>query len=159
ETGRCECRCCCDDLRRAGFGIGYRPGATARHEPGAAASHRARDEDARPPDRPGRVLTVFNRRDVEKFHRQFARPLRASGNPERVTAVAYGLYPSERARLASLPGVEVVAIPGDDVRPAIRRLKDLQGVISGWPEDTPAAYWDAGDVLFQGRLAGLWDEV
>ena len=23
EPGKCECRCCCDDLRRAGFGIGY----------------------------------------------------------------------------------------------------------------------------------------
>jgi hypothetical protein len=32
--GHCECQCLCDDLRRAGFGIGYLPGAEARHEPG-----------------------------------------------------------------------------------------------------------------------------
>jgi hypothetical protein len=159
--GRCECRCCCDDLRRAGFGIGYRPGASARHAPGLSSprSHRGGIGEARPPDRPGRVLTVFNRRDVRKFRRQFVGTLRASGNSEQVTAVAYGLYPSERAMLASLPGVEVVEHPDGDVRPSIRRLKDFQGVLSGWPEDTPAAYWDAGDVRFQGRLASLWDEV
>lgn len=25
EPGKCECRCCCDDLRESGFGIGYLP--------------------------------------------------------------------------------------------------------------------------------------
>ena len=30
---KCECLCCCDDLRRAGFGIGYLPAAQAWHRP------------------------------------------------------------------------------------------------------------------------------
>src|SRR5579864_388847 len=29
EPGKCECRCACDDLRRAGFGVGYLPEAKA----------------------------------------------------------------------------------------------------------------------------------
>src|SRR5262249_35246916 len=33
EPGKCECQCCCDDLRQAGFGIGYLRGAQARHLP------------------------------------------------------------------------------------------------------------------------------
>ena len=31
ESGRCECQCCCDDLRRGGFAVGYLPGAVASH--------------------------------------------------------------------------------------------------------------------------------
>ncbi len=43
--------------------------------------------------------------------------------------------------------------------PAMQRVRDFPRVIERWPEDTPVAYWDAGDVLFQGRLAPLWDLV
>src|SRR3712207_9120729 len=39
------------------------------------------------------------------------------------------------------------------------RVRDFPRVIERWPDDTPVAYWDAGDVLFQGRLAPLWDLV
>ncbi len=35
EPGKCECRCCCDDLRKSGFGIGYLPA-----RPGLASSRR-----------------------------------------------------------------------------------------------------------------------
>src|SRR5262249_44898028 len=31
EPGRCECRCCCDDLRYHGFGIAYAAGVRGRH--------------------------------------------------------------------------------------------------------------------------------
>jgi hypothetical protein len=31
RPGRCECQCCCDDLRRNGYGIDYLPAARARH--------------------------------------------------------------------------------------------------------------------------------
>ena len=40
-----------------------------------------------------------------------------------------------------------------------RRLRDFQSLLAAWPEDTPVAYWDAGDVLFQDQLAPLWDQV
>jgi hypothetical protein len=32
-------------------------------------------------------------------------------------------------------------------------------VIADWPGNTPVAYWDAGDVLFQSRIADLWELV
>ena len=57
------------------------------------------------------------------------------------------------------PGVTVIAIPHDGVCPALRRLRDFQCVVAEWPEDTPVAYWDAGDVLFQGPLEPLWHLV
>jgi hypothetical protein len=38
-------------------------------------------------------------------------------------------------------------------------LRDFPELITRWPEDTPLAYWDAGDILFQARLEPLWDLV
>jgi hypothetical protein len=170
EPGKCECRCCCDDLRRAGFGIGYLPGAVAWHRPSgpSGASHPVEQEGAKRPcrrgvvevtRRAGRVLAAFNRRDFRRFCRRFLATLRGSGNWEPVTAVAYGLMPSEQALLAAEPGVEVIALAEDGVCPALRRLRDFQDVIARWPDETPVAYWDAGDIQFQGRLESLWDLV
>jgi hypothetical protein len=167
EDDKCECLCCCEDLRRAGLGIGYLRGATAWHRPAAtgempsipdAVPEEARDP-AGPAVVPGRILAAFDRRDVLRFRRQFLSTLRASGNSGPVTAVAYGLHPSERQLLAAQTGVEVTAIPGNGVSPALRRLRDFQDVIARWPDDTPVAYWDAGDVLFQGTLVPLWELI
>ena len=47
----------------------------------------------------GRILAAFDRRDHVRFRTQFLRSLRASGNSETVWAFAYGLYPTELARL------------------------------------------------------------
>jgi hypothetical protein len=166
EPGKCECRCCCDDLRRAGFGIGYLRGAAAWHRPDASR------REARPADPwehqgqsaasasaiPARILTAFDRNHYDRFRRQFLRTLRAWGNREPLTAVAYGLRPSERSRLEAA-GVEVVAIPDNGVSPALRRVHDFQAVIARWPAETPVAFWDAGDVLFQGGLGPLWELV
>jgi hypothetical protein len=106
------------------------------------------------------VLTAFNRWHLPRFRRQFVPSFRAAGNGETVVAVTYGLYPSERRALEALPGVEVVVAPSNDdlVVPA-RRLRDFQGVVAALPEDTPVAYWDAGDVIFQARVAPVWDLV
>jgi hypothetical protein len=164
EPGRCECLCCGDDLRRDGWGIGYLPTARAWHRPGAASggwAGAAAEEDAvRPPAaaRPARILAAFDRGHYDRFRRQFLATLRARGNPEAVTAVAYGLYPGERARLEAM-GVEVVAVADRGIGPAAQRLRDFARVLERWPWDTPVAYWDAGDVLFQGRLAPLWELV
>jgi hypothetical protein len=179
EPGKCECLCCCEDLRQAGLAIGYLPGAIAWHRPaprgaiatphapGASATPEPRRPEARfpgedsspAPPRTSRVLAAFNRRDAQRFRRQFLKTLRAGGNHEPVTAVAYGLYPSERNLLAALPGVEVIAIADTHVSPALRRARDFQAAIARWPENTPVAYWDAGDVLFQSSLAPLWGLV
>jgi hypothetical protein len=169
EPDKCECRCCCDDLRRAGFGIGYLRGALAWH---MASPHR--DSDAKDLDRepcavpaaagggrshiPGRVLAAFDRRHFRLFRPRFMATLRRSGNSEQVTAVTYGLYPSEERILAQIWGVEVVPASHDG-HPAVLRLRDFQRVVARWPDETPVAYWDAGDVIFQDSLAPLWKLV
>src|SRR3954468_8470463 len=126
--GRCECRCCSDDLRRAGFGIGYLPAATARHEPGL----RRRDPTVAPPPgpthpvgrgQPPRVLTAFDRKHFGRFRGLFLETFRASGNRETVVAVTYGLYPSEIQTLRATPGVEVVNFPEDELVVPARRLR------------------------------------
>ncbi len=169
EQGKCECRCCCEDLRRAGLGIGYLRTALAWHRP---APHQHQVTTAPSHDRAigtvssqrsnglaPQIMAAFNRRDYDKFRRQFVRSLRATGNHEQVIAFAYGLYPSEQMRLASQTGVHVVGIPNNQVAPSLRRLHDFQSAIEHLPGDTPVAYWDAGDVIFQNSLAPLWDLV
>ncbi len=32
-------------------------------------------------------------------------------------------------------------------------------MVAAWSEETPVAYWDAGDILFQGQLEPLWNLV
>jgi hypothetical protein len=107
----------------------------------------------------GRILTAFDRRDHNRFRTQFLPTLRESGNHEHVWAFAYGLYPSERDRLAVQPGLTIVPIPHDGVCPALSRLRDFQHLLATWPEDTPVAYWDAGDIFFQARIDPMWDLV
>jgi hypothetical protein len=172
EDAKCECLCCCEDLRRAGLGIGYHPGAIAWHRPDRTANRPHERTSCRPgpehsPDAtPARVassltpriLSSFDRRDLGPFRRQFLPTLRAAGNQEPVSVVAYGLYPSER-RLVEASGVEVLARPTPDVTPAVLRLRDFQHFLARWPAETPVAFWDAGDILFQARLDPLWDLV
>jgi hypothetical protein len=171
EPGKCECRCCCEDLRRADYGIGYLPSARAWHRPDPTRSGHpsgcpVERVEASPSvavgpsaaDRPARILTAFDRGHCDRFRRQFLTSLRASGNHEAVTAVTYGLHPGDRARLEAA-GVEVVACRDPGIGPATQRVRDFPRVIARWPEDTPVAFWDAGDVLFQGSLAPLWDLV
>jgi hypothetical protein len=177
EPSKCECLCCCDDLRRAGHGIGYQPGAEAWHRPQLTAipatgaehhpvradmHHQAQPFQATPARAvstlPGRILAAFNRNHLRLFRKRFLRTLRNEGNFETVTAVTSGLYPSERRRLAAIAGVEVAIAPNDG-HPSRQRLRDFQQVLARWPADTPVAYWDAGDVVFQGRIAPLWDLV
>ena len=168
ERDKCECRCCCEDLRRAGLGIGYEASADAWHRPVAASSALRTAAKAQGccgmstgarrtrPGPPARILAAFDRTHLPHFRRMFLRSLRDSGNSEPVTAVAYGLAAHERDVLARTPGVEVVS-PRVDGHPAKLRLRDFQAVVERWPEETPVAYWDAGDVLFQDRLGPLWD--
>jgi len=169
EPEKCECQCCCDDLLRAGFGIGYLMEAKAWHRP--SVPHRVTCGPGLhlPPsptaptvpgraNLPGRILAAFDHRHLRLFRRRFLDTLCGSGNAEQVTAVGYGLYPSEQSLMARALGVEVVSAPHDG-HPAARRLRDFQGVVARWPEDTPVAYWDAGDVVFQGYLRPLWDLV
>ena len=163
EPGHCECACCVADLRRAGHSIGYHPRARAWHRKHSASPPGTDARAARPPAvdggpaPSGRVLAAFDRAHYWKFRRLFLRTLRESGNREAVTAVAYDLHPREYRDLAAIPGLEVLARASRGESPAARRIEDFQDAMAGWPDDTPAAYWDAGDVLFQGRLGPLWE--
>jgi hypothetical protein len=164
EPNKCECQCCCDDLRRLGVGIGYEPRAKARH-----LSSEDRMPSQAPQEQPpvsipspaveGRVLAAFDRCHLGLFRRQFLASLRSAGNKEQVTAVVYGLYPSERRAIAREPGIEALVMPAGRISPAKRRLRDFQAAIERFPPTTPVAYWDAGDVIFQSSLAPLWDTV
>ena len=168
EPGRCECLCCVDDLRAGGLGIDYLPGPLGRHLPELTAAARARGPATAPappcpapsaalPAGSPRVMTAFNREHFARFRRLFLTTFHASGNREQVSAVAYGLTPTEQRALARLPGVEALVLPNNGVNPAIRRLFDFQRVVAGLPPGTPVAHWDAGDVVFQGPLGPLWD--
>ena len=143
----------------------HRPGPAVKSDSQAPDPARQNDRSPQSPPavrrrpRPGRIFAAFDRRDQHRFRTQFLPTLRDSGNHEPVWAFAYGLFPSELARLEAQPGVTVVAVPHNGVCPALRRLRDFQRVVADWPEDTPVAYWDAGDILFQGQLGPLWDMV
>lgn len=170
EDQKCECRCCCDDLRSADWGIGYLQRARAWHRPLSVghsfpeprptadeAFKQVNRPAAAPVRRQGRILAAFDRRDQARFRTQFLTTLRESGNDEPVWAFAYGLTPTELERLTTQRGVTVLAFPADRVCPALRRLRDFPDVLCRWPADTPVAYWDAGDILFQDRLGPLWE--
>jgi hypothetical protein len=165
EPAKCECQCCCDDLRRLGMGIAYESRAIATHL--AGNGHQQSRSPSLQSDQgdsgaiaEGRILAAFDRHHFRLFRSRFLRSLRKSGNHELVTAVVYGLYPSERRALSREPRVEVVALPPPHkTSPARRRVWDFQPVIERFSAATPVAYWDAADVVFQASLQPLWELV
>jgi hypothetical protein len=160
---KCECQCCCDDLRRRHWGIDYCPTATAHHLPKDGIRGHTNDGAAAcctPVDKvPARVISAFNRRHLRLFCTRFLASLRATGNREQVIPLAIGLYPSERRRLVHEPGVIPVFRNENGQTVARRRLRDFIEITSALPPAMPVAYWDAGDVIFQSRLEPLWELV
>ena len=73
--------------------------------------------------------------------------------------MAYGLTSRELRSLQMEHRVAAVSLSANDVSPARRRMRDFQDAIKGLPPGTPVAYWDAGDVVFQNDLSGLWKLV
>ena len=172
EPGKCECRCCCDDLRRAGFGIGYLPMARAWHrslrhavdpriEPARAQSCRsspACESAAQTPNPGGRILTAFDRNHFLRFRRQFLTTLRASGNREPLSAVTYGLHAGERSILEAA-GVHVFAKRENGVSSALSRLRDFQEVVDAGPKTRRLRTGMPAMSSFKGVSAPLWDLV
>ena len=149
----CECGCCCLDLRQKGIGITY-----SRH---ARATHLKQEQPAtqtRPTARPI-VLAAFDRRDIGRFQNSFLASLRAWGNRERVVAIAYGAFPSEVACLQRLHGVTAIAKPYNGQMVPVRRVHDFYEICRRLSGDTPIAYWDVADVVFQTNLEQLWQQV
>ena len=167
EADRCECQCLCDDLRKRGYAIGYLPQAGADHQrssgwhrPLPPTSH-ARSESAahRSAEITGQILAAFDRSHFDLFCHQFLTSLRRAGNRELVTAVAYGLYPSQERALRRLPQVTLRSLSWPKESVPKSRLRDFQQAMAGIPPERPVAYWDAGDVLFQGSLQPLWQSI
>jgi hypothetical protein len=152
---KCECRCCCDDLRRRHWGIDYCQAAVARHLPSYRASAATCSRLSQSTGA-GHVLAAFNRRHRVHFHKQFLHSLRASGNEEPVIALAVGLYPSEQRKLHRLPGLIALARPNEGQFVGRQRLQAFEEILSRMPHDAAVAYWDVGDVVFQSRLEPLW---
>ncbi len=71
-------------------------------------------------------------------------------------AVGYGLRPGERRMLSGLRGVTVIQKSPNAQLPPARRLHDFGDVVAQLPPRTPVAWWDAADVIFQGKLDPLW---
>jgi hypothetical protein len=170
-SDKCECLCCCHDLRRRRMGIGYLPEARASHISGgergarrtideskvSSTDRHVRMEQSGP--RPAYILTAFDRKHCDKFTHRFMTSLRGAGNKETVLAFACGLYPSEQRTVASLTGVQLIHLAPNGVHIALRRLLEFQRPLERLPPRTPVAYWDAGDVIFQDRLSDLWSLV
>jgi len=164
EPNKCECLCCCEDLRNMGAKVEYLPTAKAKHLPDTAplCVNSRKIESTVPCSAVNtytshpKVLVAFDRRDVNRFRNAFLRTMRASGNHQEVIVVGYGLYPSEIQSLSSAPGVRVIPKAVNGQMPPVRRLSDFAEVLTDMPEDTPVAYWDASDVIFQGSLDPLW---
>jgi hypothetical protein len=164
---QCECLCCCSDLRRMRWGIGYLSQARAKHIVIDATSNvRERPDDRQRDERqsksqaresgPGYVFAAFDRRHLRKFRLRFLASLRKAGNQEPVFACGYDLYPSEQREVARLRGVELIALRSHGVAVPIKRLLDFQRPLERLPPEAVVAYWDAGDVIFQDRLTELW---
>jgi hypothetical protein len=146
---QCECACLCHDLRQRGIGITYSRNARAIHlKPSKYASA----------DKPI-VMAAFDRRDLKRFEESFLATFRRWGNQERVVAVVYGAYPSEISRIERLENVQVIARPFNGQMVPVRRLDDFADVCSSLAPNTPVAYWDVADVIFQTSLQRLWEQV
>ncbi|MHC4177714.1 MAG: glycosyltransferase family 2 protein [Planctomycetota bacterium] len=164
EPKKCECQCCCDDLRRLGYGIAYDRIARAWHLPrnelGSPSPATCPEQHAAAEEcQEGHILAAFDRRHYHLFRDRFLKSLRGAGNDEWVTAVCYGLFPSQRRALERMRHVQLLRLPADMTAAPIRRLRDFQTVLARLPTTVPVAYWDAGDVWFQGSLQSLWSTV
>ena len=160
EPGKCECRCCCEDLSDQGYRIGYLPAARAHHQ--RQAFHGCDTDPIKKPRDPVRdaphVLAALDSNHFPQFYCVFLKSFRATGNRAPVTVIGYGLSAGEKRVLARHPSVaRVVSKEANCLSPAVRRVKDFQLALTDLPDQQPVVWWDAGDVLFQRNLGELWD--
>lgn len=167
----CECWCACLDLKHNGVEIRYSHEARVIHPYKPAGSQTAPDHLSSIPA-PQRtetngqastpeplILAAFDRRDIDRFEHQFLKTLRAHGNRQQVTAVAYGLYPTECRRIESLDRVTLDWQSYNGQMVPVRRVADFARHLAQVDPRTPIAYWDVADVVFQDSLDDLWQSV
>ncbi|MEM7315880.1 MAG: hypothetical protein AAF497_22320, partial [Planctomycetota bacterium] len=170
----CDCQYCCEDLRRRLIGVEYIEGLFAEHiDIGEAAnvadtsSTHATVADAGAGQRSDEprlapiVMAAFDSGHQIPFCDQFLSSFRRSGNNETVTAITYGLTQSVVAKIRTHRNVGTVNLPAArrGERVAIVRMVGFRDYLATLPEQTPVAFWDAGDVIFQDSIAPLWQLV
>lgn len=157
EADKCECKCCCDDLRRRFVGIDYVPNAKATHiaREKTDQRHSAAESEATSCHAEPRIFVALDRAHFNRLCSQFLASWRASGNQEYVSVIAYGFYSTQLRKLARLPNIDVRAFADSARPPMLRRLEDFQGIVERLPPDSPVAFWDAGDAMFQQSLKPL----
>ena len=153
----CECWCACLDLGHNHVEIRYSAAAEATHLREMAEVQTLPTHPVSTPE--PRILAAFDRRDIDRFEHQFLRTLRAHGNWQQVTAVAYGLYPTERRRIESLKRVTLDWQSFNGQMVPVRRVADFARHLEQVDPRTPIAYWDVADVVFQDSLDDLWQAV
>ena len=155
RPGWCECLCCCVDLRSRGIGIGYLPGLKAEHiklKTQHAINNNSNSKQY--------VLAGFDGRHLKLFQTLFLPSLRESGNNETVLAVTSGLTSSERRGLHQSGNVAAMDVRVKGSRHiATDRFKHFAEILRDIPRGSKVAFWDAGDVVFQKSLKGLWKQV
>ncbi|MCA9214157.1 MAG: glycosyltransferase [Planctomycetales bacterium] len=153
---RCECQCCCEDLNRQGFRVGYLPNARARH---LAKQNNSRSTE-RPDSTSPVILAAMDQGHFSRFYGIFLRSLVATGNHVPVMVAGYGLTKQQQQLLARSPHIaHVLCNPSGEFSPAVLRVKHFPKLLERLPGDTVAAWWDAGDIFFQGDISPLWKLV
>lgn len=153
EEDTCECQCMVDDIRAIPREIDYSKEATAVHKSNGSSG--ASSLTTKPA-----LLTAFNRAHTGFFVERFLATLRSSGNTNvTVHAVTYGLRNKDIAKLESFADVICYQLPYSTEPVCKSRMRGFQVPLNSLNPATPVAYWDAGDVLFQGSLDPLWQTV
>lgn len=174
EDAKCECQCMTDDLRRRFMGIEYSVTAKARHSRKERGGEQkcgsntgslpdvtvtSNGSSAQLPILDGHVLVAFDRAHLGLFCGRFLAGLRRTGNLNVVHAITYGLREKHVKYLRSVHGVQVYPQPHSALRVCRNRMLGFQFALRKICPQSPVAYWDAGDVLFQRSLEPLWNEI
>ena len=159
EMNKCECQCCCDDLRAMRLAIDYHPSALSTHEPQHNSPSISAFGDPPSSEKCRYILAAFDQQHFGRFYSRFLPSLRSSGNFEPVIAVGYGLLPRQQRMLANVANLDLVTRNDNGIEVPIRRLEDFQQVVGSLPKTATVAYWDSGDVMFQESLQPLWREI
>ena len=151
EPGRCECICCCDDLRKQLIGIDYADGLVADHVDIGSQSWAANNSEHLVPC----IFAQVRRSNVSGFMK-LLRELRGVSTGERLLVDAVELSPSQLARLR-VAGVEIIPKTSQEQTSKEQPMSDTIRVLDGLHSLTPIGYFqDFGEVSIECSLSAIW---